>query len=248
MDLDGVWEHLRIDQTNLGNVVTDAYLEATGADIAFENAGGIRASVNAGTVTYGDVIGISPYGNYIITKKLTGKQIKDMLEISVEIQKKSIAANESGDWDAWPEDSGSYLQIGGITVEYDPTQDEGNRILSIKTGEKELDENQEYTVAMNNYLAVSETYPEMAAVEEAGEFSACDEALIAFFEQGKDKIAASAESRRMIQTTKKIRKKRIRKIRKNRKRKIQKHRKKKTVKIQEIQKILPEEHRQKEIR
>ena len=56
---------------------------------------------------------------------------------------------------------------------------------------------------MNNYLAVSETYPEMAAVEEAGEFSACDEALIAFFEQGKDKIAASAESRRMIQTTKK---------------------------------------------
>lgn len=36
MDLDGVWEHLRIDQTNLGNVVTDAYLEATGADIAFE--------------------------------------------------------------------------------------------------------------------------------------------------------------------------------------------------------------------
>ena len=203
VDLDGVWEHLRIDQTNLGNVVTDAYLEATGADIAFENAGGIRASVNAGTVTYGDVIGISPYGNYIITKKLTGKQIKDMLEISVEIQKKSIAANESGDWDAWPEDSGSYLQIGGITVEYNPAQDEGNRILSIKTGEKELDENQEYTVAMNNYLAVSETYPEMAAVEEAGEFSACDEALIAFFEQGKDKIAASAESRRMIQTTKK---------------------------------------------
>ena len=84
----------------------------------------------------------------------------------------------------------------------DPAQDEGKRIVSIKTGDKELDENQEYTVAMNNYLAVSETYPEMAAVEEAGEFSACDEALIAFFEQGKDKIAASAESRRMIQTTK----------------------------------------------
>ena len=76
VDLDGVWEHLRIDQTNLGNVVTDAYLKATGADIAFENAGGIRASVNAGTITYGNVINISPYGNYIVTKKLTGAQIK----------------------------------------------------------------------------------------------------------------------------------------------------------------------------
>ncbi len=43
VELDGVWEHIRIGQTNLGNVITDAYLLATGADVAFENAGGIRA-------------------------------------------------------------------------------------------------------------------------------------------------------------------------------------------------------------
>ena len=70
VELDGVWEHIRIGQTNLGNVITDAYLLATGADIAFENAGGIRASIAAGTVTYGDVINVSPYGNYVVTKKL----------------------------------------------------------------------------------------------------------------------------------------------------------------------------------
>ena len=42
VELDGIWEHIRIGQTNLGNVITDAYLLATGADIAFENAGGIQ--------------------------------------------------------------------------------------------------------------------------------------------------------------------------------------------------------------
>ena len=111
VELDGVWEHIRIGQTNLGNVITDAYLLATGADIAFENAGGIRASIAAGTVTYGDVINVSPYGNYVVTKKLTGAQIKEMLESSLTIQKNCIVANDSGEWDAWPNDSGSYCRL-----------------------------------------------------------------------------------------------------------------------------------------
>lgn len=91
-------------------------------DIAFENAGGIRASIAAGTVTYGDVINVSPYGNYVVTKKLTGAQIKEMLESSLTIQKNCIVANDSGEWDAWPNDSGSYLQVGGIIVRFDPAQ------------------------------------------------------------------------------------------------------------------------------
>lgn len=201
-ELDGVWEHLRINQTNLGNVVTDAYLKVTGADIAFENAGGIRASVKAGKVTYGDIINVSPYGNYIVTKKLTGKEIKEMLETSASIQEKSIAANESGDWDAWPQDSGSYLQVGGITVEYDPSQAEGSKILSVKVTGQALDEEKEYTVAVNNYLAGSDTYPQLAGKEETGEFQACDEALIAFFEQGENVVKMSADEKRMIRTTK----------------------------------------------
>ena len=64
-------------------------------------------------------INVSPYGNYVVTKKLTGAQIKNMLEASLTIQKNCIAANDSGEWDAWPNDSGSYLQVGGITVSFD---------------------------------------------------------------------------------------------------------------------------------
>ena len=202
VELDGVWEHIRIGQTNLGNVITDAYLLATGADIAFENAGGIRASIAAGTVTYGDVINVSPYGNYVVTKKLTGTQIKEMLETSLTIQKNCIVANDSGEWDAWPNDSGSYLQVGGITVRFDPAQPAGERVLSVQKDGQELDDTKEYTVAVNNYLAGSDSYPQLADAAEIGEYSCCEELLIQFFEQGSDAVTASAAKQNMIQTTK----------------------------------------------
>ena len=202
VELDGVWEHIRIGQTNLGNVITDAYLLATGADIAFENAGGIRASIAAGTVTYGDVINVSPYGNYVVTKKLTGAQIKEMLETSLTIQKNCIVANDSGEWDAWPNDSGSYLQVGGITVRFDPAQPAGARVLSVQKDGQELDDTKEYTVAVNNYLAGSDSYPQLANAAEIGEYSCCEELLIQFFEQGSDAVTASAAKQNMIQTTK----------------------------------------------
>ena len=202
VELDGVWEHIRIGQTNLGNVITDAYLLATGADIAFENAGGIRASIAAGTVTYGDVINVSPYGNYVVTKKLTGAQIKEMLESSLTIQKNCIVANDSGEWDAWPNDSGSYLQVGGIVVRFDPAQPAGARVLSVQKDGQELDDTKEYTVAVNNYLAGSDSYPQLADAAEIGEYSCCEELLIQFFEQGSDAVTASVAKQNMIQTTK----------------------------------------------
>ena len=202
VELDGVWEHIRIGQTNLGNVITDAYLLATGADIAFENAGGIRASIAAGTVTYGDVINVSPYGNYVVTKKLTGAQIKEMLETSLIIRENCIVANDSGEWDAWPNDSGSYLQVGGITVRFDPAQPAGARVLSVQKDGQDLDDTKEYTVAVNNYLAGSDSYPQLAGAMETGEYSCCEELLIRFFEQGSDTVTASAAKQNMIQTTK----------------------------------------------
>ncbi|MCI7691335.1 MAG: bifunctional metallophosphatase/5'-nucleotidase [Oscillospiraceae bacterium] len=196
-ELDGVWEHLRIDETNLGRAVTAAYLKATGADVAFENAGGIRASVKKGEVTYGDIIGVSPYGNYIVTKKVTGKQLKEILETSLDIQMQCIEAYERGDNDAWPQSSGSYLQTGGMTVVYDPAQEYGSRVISVEVGESPLDEDRLYTVATNNYAATSKYYPQLAEAEEVGEFCACDEALIEFFKQDSSVIEAAVNRQGM---------------------------------------------------
>ncbi len=198
-DLDGDWYRLRIDETHLGRVVTDAYLLETGADVAFENAGGIRASVAAGDVTYGDIIGVSPYGNYIVTKEITGRELIEILETSLEIQRQCIEAYEQGDDSVWPSSSGSYLQCGGISVIYDLTKPQGSRVLSVRISGEALDETKLYTVATNNYVAASRYYTSLANAEETGQFSACDEALVSYFKQSEEVIAKSLSSPRMIQ-------------------------------------------------
>ena len=64
----------------------------------------------------------------------------EQLETSLTIQKNCIVANDSGEWDAWPNDSGSYLQVGGITVRFDPAQPAGARVLSVKKDGQDLDD------------------------------------------------------------------------------------------------------------
>ena len=200
-DLDGDWYSLRIDETNMGRAMTDAYLLETGADIALENAGGIRSSVSKGDVTYGDIIGVSPFGNYIVTKQINGKELREILETSIDIQTKNIIANDSGEYDAWPENSGSYLQVGGITVSYNMALEYGKRVISVKVGQESLEEEKLYTVAMNNYLAISGDYPQLAQAEELGEYCACDEALIKYFSQSEEVISGSVTTPRMVKTT-----------------------------------------------
>ncbi|MGN0405386.1 MAG: 5'-nucleotidase C-terminal domain-containing protein, partial [Bariatricus sp.] len=200
--LDGDWYNLRIGETNLGRAVADAYLLETGADVAFENAGGIRASIEQGDVTYGDIIGVSPYGNYIVTKKLTGAQLLDVFETSLDIQVQCIEAYERGDDSDWPSFSGSYLQFGGVTVEYDLSQPAGSRVVSANVQGEPLDPEKLYTVATNNYAAISEDYEGLANAEEIGQFRACDEALVSFFEQDDEAIANTLAAKAMIPASK----------------------------------------------
>lgn len=201
VDLDGVWENLRIDETTMGRAVTDSYLLETNADIAFENAGGIRASISVGNVTYDDIISVMPYGNYIVTKQIFGSDLISILEKSIDIQIKNIEANESGLYDAWPSNSGSYLQVGGISVKYNITESYGNRIKSVFIGDEPINLEKVYTVASNNYLVTSSDYPQLASKEIKGEFSACDEALTKYFKQDDDYILDSVNTARMIKDT-----------------------------------------------
>ena len=71
----------------LGNVIADAQLWATQsvagnppAQLALMNAGGIRADINAGTITYGEAFSVQPFGNILVTMDLTGLQIKQVLQ------------------------------------------------------------------------------------------------------------------------------------------------------------------------
>lgn len=202
----------------IGHVICGSYLSLTGADpgltsadLAIENAGGIRGGIAAGNVTAGDVIAISPYGNTLETWTMTGADLLAALEHSLEISDKCndsyelqqayVAAGhteqEAQDMYKWPDDSGSVLSFGGINVTIDWTQSEGKRIVSAtltKDGST-LDPAKTYTVATNNYIITNTTdFPTFANAKKLTEWGTCEAALRALIGQDdwEHKVASLA--------------------------------------------------------
>lgn len=195
----------------IGHVICGSYLNLTGADLAIENAGGIRGGIAAGNVTAGNVIAISPYGNTLETWTMTGAdflaalehslEISDKCNDSYELQQAYVAAGhteqEAQDMYKWPNDSGSVLSFGGINVKIDWTQSEGKRIVSAtltKDGST-LDPAKTYTVATNNYIITNTTdFPTFANATKHTEWGTCESALRALIGQNgwENKMAGLA--------------------------------------------------------
>ena len=195
----------------IGHVICGSYLDLTGADLAIENAGGIRGGITAGNVTAGNVIAISPYGNTVETWTMTGAdflaalehslQISDKCNTIYELQQAYVAAGhteqEAQDEYTMPNDSGSVLSFGGINVTIDWTQTEGKRIVSatLTKDRTALDPAKTYTVATNNYIITNTTdFPTFANATKHTEWGTCEAALRALIGQSdwESKMASLA--------------------------------------------------------
>ena len=123
-------------ESNLGNLITDAMREASAADIAFQNGGGIRADLPAGDITLEKLYTLLPFDNQMVVMDLKGSQILELLEKSGERHYRM-------------------LQVSGLTVEYDPTQPAGSRVVQVSVGGKPLQYDSTYRVATNDFLAAA---------------------------------------------------------------------------------------------
>jgi 5'-nucleotidase len=143
VDLNGDRKVCRFAECSMGNLITDAMRADTGAQIALENGGGIRASMAAGDITLGDVLNVLPFGNLVSTFKLKGADLKTVLENSV-----SRVDAEEG--------TGRFLQVSGLRFTFDAKQPVGSRVVSVEvldaSGQyKTLKEDEIYTVATNDF-------------------------------------------------------------------------------------------------
>lgn len=68
----------------LGNWITDVMRWKTGAQIAIHNSGAIRADIYAGPISRNDIFKIAPFGNTLVSFKMSGKELKRALENEVE--------------------------------------------------------------------------------------------------------------------------------------------------------------------
>lgn len=167
--LDGERQDVRTKETNLGNLLTDAMINETGADIAITNGGGIRASISAGDITKRDTTTVLPFGNFIETKELTGAQIKAILEHGVK---------------DWGTPAGSFAHVGGMKFVVDPTNPVGSRVVDMTIKDKKIEMNKKYVVATNDFLAVGgDEYPSFGDVPTLNQYNALDESLAKYIEK-----------------------------------------------------------------
>ncbi len=124
----------RTSETNLGNLVADAMREDSGAQIAFENSGGIRANIPSGKITMEQLYNVLPFDNVIVSMNLAGARVKEVLEQG--------GAGEFG-----------LLQMSGINVTYDLSRPSGDRVTKAEINGKPLDPGKTYTVVTNDFLA-----------------------------------------------------------------------------------------------
>ncbi len=166
-DLEGARENVRTRQTNLGSLTADAIREHTGADIAFTNGGGIRASIKAGEITVGQVQTVFPFGNYVITKKIPGSVMLEALELSVS---------------AYPDQLGGFLHVSGITFDFDCSMEKGSRVSNVMVGDEALNLEKEYLVASNDFVLGQggDNYKMFIPYSTVNEFSSLEEVLIQY--------------------------------------------------------------------
>ena len=156
-DDDYTWS-VRAHETNLGDFVADAYLALAWhggvmADIGFVNGGGIRANIEPGDVTYGDLINVQPYNNQLCYVDTLGQNILDALEAGV-----ANLPNPSGGLQhvsglayTVRTDIPSSVQMpggkfGGVTGEY--------RVRDVLVNGEPLDVNRRYKLVSHTFLLV----------------------------------------------------------------------------------------------
>lgn len=185
--LDGERENVRTKETNLGNLVMDAFLAETGADIAMSNGGGIRSSLEAGEITIGDVITVVPFSNFVITKKMTGAMIKEALEFSVRL---------------YPEANGGFLHVAGLSFSFDPSKGEGERVHNVMVGEEPLNMDKKYIVATHDFLAAGgDGYEMFAGAETVNEYPIMNEVVMNYIKE-KEVVNPTVEGRITIKDAK----------------------------------------------
>ncbi|WP_308916960.1 bifunctional metallophosphatase/5'-nucleotidase [Jannaschia sp. LMIT008] len=130
----------RAQECPMGNLVADAMLDRVrdqGVQVAIQNGGGLRASIDEGDITMGEIVTVLPFQNTLATFELTGAEIVEALE-------NGVSEVEEG--------AGRFPQVSGMTYSADLSAEPGSRITGVQIDGQDIDPEATYGVVSNNYM------------------------------------------------------------------------------------------------
>lgn len=131
-------------ETNLGRLVADAVREATHADVALINNGGLRVDWKKGSVTFGDLLELLPFGSSLCSADLNGRELRNYFEHLL-----------------------NGVQTAHFTNVRMQTRRQAGRIIpvSIRVGGKPIADGARYRMAANCFsLAGGDRYPDLSVL------------------------------------------------------------------------------------
>ncbi|MEQ4482664.1 bifunctional metallophosphatase/5'-nucleotidase [Cohnella silvisoli] len=124
-------------ESEMGNLIADAQRAAMETNFAFMNPGGIRADLERGEVTWGELYTVQPFSNDLVKMTLTGEQIRRLL-------------NQQWDKQPYPR----ILQISGLKYTWDGNRPANDRVVDIFLPDGSIiDPGTDYTVTVNSFIA-----------------------------------------------------------------------------------------------
>lgn len=133
----------RDEESPIDSLFADILCEQTGADVALLPGVGYGVAIPTGAITAAQLRQMVPHEGQVITLRLTGEQIIEVLEQAVE--------------NVFTEDPaikvGGMIQVGGLRFRYDPTLLKGQRVLHVEMPQDRWNSMDKYTVATNSMMA-----------------------------------------------------------------------------------------------
>ncbi len=134
--------------SDIAQVVAEAFLAASpAADVAMQNAGGVRMALPTGVVSMNAAFSLLPFANFLVELRLRGKELRQALEDAV-----SNHLDRGGS-------TGSHPYAAGLRWDLDMTRPKGARFANVQVRDRvsgrwlPLDQDRIYTVVTSDFLA-----------------------------------------------------------------------------------------------
>ena len=139
--LEGDRSKVRFVQTNMGRLILAAQMDRTGADFAVMSGGGVRDSIEAGNISYKNVLKVQPFGNVVVYVDMTGKEVIDYLTAVAQMKP----------------DSGAYPQFANVSFVA-----KDGKLNDLKIKGEAIDPAKTYRMATLNFNATGgDGYPRL---------------------------------------------------------------------------------------
>ncbi|EFO1359651.1 bifunctional UDP-sugar hydrolase/5'-nucleotidase [Escherichia marmotae] len=170
--LEGDRSKVRFVQTNMGRLILAAQMDRTGADFAVMSGGGVRDSIEAGNISYKNVLKVQPFGNVVVYVDMTGKEVIDYLTAVAQMKP----------------DSGAYPQFANVSFVA-----KDGKLNDLKIKGEAIDPAKTYRMATLNFNATGgDGYPRLDNKPGYGNTGFIDAEVLKGYIQKNSPLDASA--------------------------------------------------------